>query len=185
MANINPVTLEQTNEKVQQQLTSLEKKLGMIPNMMKVLAHSPAALNFYLAGSEALSKGTLSGQLREQIALVTAQASECQYCLAAHSAIGQSIGLSDETIQDARQGQATDPKTNVALEFAQKLLNTHGQLSQNDFDLLRQAGFSNGNIAEIISNVSFNLFTNLFNISTQTEIDFPKAPKLSKTIAQY
>src|SRR3954454_14623587 len=46
--------------------------------------------------------GTLSAHLREQIALTVGQANECGYCMAAHSAIGQKVGLIVAELAQAR-----------------------------------------------------------------------------------
>ena len=183
MSRIQPIHLEQTDEKAKALLDSVQKKLGMVPNLMKTLAHSPATLGFYLNSGEALSKGSLSGKIREQIALTVAQENGCRYCLAAHSAIGRSLGLSDEAIRDARQGQSPDSRTGAILEFAQKLVTNRGQLTDPDFEKVRQAGVTDAEITEIVATVAINIFSNYFNIATQIEVDFPAAPELETSAA--
>jgi len=84
MSRIQPIQLEQADEKAKALLDNVQKKLGMVPNLMKTLAHSPAALAFYVNSRETLSEGTLSGKIREQITLIVVQENGCRYCLADH-----------------------------------------------------------------------------------------------------
>lgn len=183
MQRIKSIRPEEAKGKAKEQFDAIQKKLGTIPNIFKAMAQSPTGLDFYLAGSQTLSNGTLDGQLREQISLVVSQINGCNYCLAAHSAIGKSLGLSDETIQDARLAQSPDTKTQAILTFAQLLLKQHGKISDQSFEQLRNAGVTDAEIGEIIANVAFNVFTTFFNISMQTQVDFPAAPKIEQEIA--
>ena len=116
--------------------------------------------------------GALSAHLREQIALTVGQANECGYCIAAHSAIGQKVGLSVAELAQARH----DHKGTEALSFALKLVDQRGRVTDADVDHVRRAGYSDGEINEIVANVALSIFTNYFNHGAETEIDFPTAP---------
>lgn len=155
-------------------LTAVKTKLGRDLNMAGVMANSPAVLEGYLNFSGALSGGQLNAKLREQIALVTAQDNHCNYCLSAHSAIGKMIGLNHDQVVASRKGTGQDDKTTAALTFAKRVLDSKGQVTESDLDAVRSAGFSDGEIAEIIAHVALNVFTNYFNIATDVDIDFPK-----------
>lgn len=155
-------------------LTAVQAKLGLTPNMTRVMANSPAVLESYLAFSGALAGGLLHAKLREQLALITAQANHCDYCLSAHTAIGKMVGLNSEQILEARKGESSSPKTTAALTFAARVLDAKGEITDSDLAAVRAAGFSDGEIAEIIAHVALNVFTNYFNIAADVEIDFPK-----------
>ncbi len=155
-------------------LDAVKSKLGRDLNMAGVMANSPAVLEGYLNFSGALSGGLLSAKLREQIALVIAQENHCNYCLSAHSAIGKMTGLSQEQVIASRKGAGDIDKTSAALTFAKRVLATKGQVTESDVQTVRAAGFSDGEVAEIIAHVALNVFTNYFNIATDVEIDFPK-----------
>jgi alkylhydroperoxidase family enzyme len=71
------------------------------------------------------------------------------------------------------KGTAENNKTAAALQFAQAVVEKHGQISDTDFQSVRAAGFSEGEIAEIVAQVALNIFTNYFNNVAKTEIDFP------------
>ena len=90
----------------------------MTPNMMKTMARSPAALDGYLAFSGALAAGGLNVKFREQIALAVAQANQCEYCLAAHTAIGGMVGLTQDQVTAAREVRNGDAKVDAGLKFA-------------------------------------------------------------------
>lgn len=179
MNRINPVNAKQINGKAQELLDGVQKKLGMTPNMMKTMANAPATLDAYLSFSGALSQGTLSGKLREQIALVVGETNSCDYCLAAHCTIGGSLGLSAEEMLDNRAATSSDSKTEAVLRFAREIVTERGLVSEETFDAVRDAGFTDGEITEIIANVALNLFTNYFNHIAGTTVDFPAAQQLA------
>ena len=172
MSRIRPV-LHTTREDVRRSFDAIEKHLGVVPNMMRTMAQSPRVLEGYLALSGALSRGRLPAPLREQIAIAIAENNACNYCLSAHSALGRKAGLSDDQLAASRDGHAADIKANAALQFAVAVLQRHGGVSDQEFARVRDAGFSDGEIAEIIAHVALNVLTNYFNRAADTEIDFP------------
>jgi len=155
-------------------LEAVKSKLGRDLNMTGAMANSSAVLEGYLRFSGALSGGRLDAKLREQIALVTAQENHCNYCLSAHSAIGKMVGLTEDQVIASRKGDGENDKTAAVLKFAKRVLDSKGQVSDSDLDAVRKAGFSDGEVAEIIAHVALNVFTNYFNIATGVDIDFPK-----------
>ena len=168
---IDPAT---ASGKAKDLLTAVKGKMGLVPNMTRVMANSPAVLEGYLSFSGALSGGLLDAQTRERLALVTAQQNQCDYCLSAHSAIGKMVGLNPQQIAASRDGKAETPKTTAALAFSQRVLETRGAISTGDLAAVREAGFNDGEIAEIIAHVALNIFTNYFNKAAEVDIDFPK-----------
>ena len=168
---IDPTT---STGKAHDLLAAVKAKLGLVPNLTRVMANSPAVLEGYLGFSGALSHGQLDAKLREQLALIVAQENGCDYCLSAHSTIGKMVGLKPEEIVASRHGQGTDAKATAALTFAHKVVATRGKVTAADIDAVRAAGFSDGEIAEILSHVALSVFTNYFNNATEPEIDFPK-----------
>ncbi|SEF51631.1 uncharacterized peroxidase-related enzyme [Bryocella elongata] len=168
---IDPAT---STGKAHDLLSAVKAKLGIVPNLTRVMANSPAVLEGYLGFSGALAHGQLDARLREQLALAVSQENGCDYCLSAHSAIGKMVGLKPEEIIASREGKGTDHKTTAALTFAHKVVATRGKVTAADVDAVRAAGFSDGEIAEILAHVALNVFTNYFNNATEPEIDFPK-----------
>lgn len=179
MARIRPVNAADADIKTAQLLQSVEKKMGVVPNLIATMANSHAVAQAYLSFSQALAGGSLPTPLREQIALTVGQANECDYCLAAHSYLGQKAGLGEEEVLDARRGTAHNEKAAVALSFAQRIVDNRGLVSDDDLEEVRRAGYLDGEIAEIVANVALNIFTNYFNHVAGTEVDFPAVPALA------
>lgn len=167
---LDPATVTGSNQK---NFALLQASLGVIPNMTRSMAQSPAVLEGYISLNGALSKGSLSRPLREELALTLAAANHCNYCASAHSLLGKLAGLTELQIAAALKGTAENNKTAAALQFAQTVVEKHGQISDTDFQSVRAAGFSEGEIAEIVAQVALNIFTNYFNNVAKTEIDFP------------
>lgn len=173
MSRIEPINYEQSTGKAKELLDAVQAKLGMTPNMMKTMAQSPAVLDAYLKFSDALGHGSLNAKIREQIALLSAETNGCGYCASAHTAIGKMVGLNDDAILQAREGHSTDAKTDAALIFARALLENRGQITDANLQAAKSAGLTDGEIGEIVGAVALNIFTNYFNETAQTAIDFP------------
>ncbi len=170
IAAVNPT---EATGKTKQMLDGVQAKLGMTPNLMKTLAAGPAALEAYLNFGAALGTGHLDAKFREQIALAVAQANSCEYCLSAHTAIGKMVGLKPEEIVAGREAHSAESKRDIGLQFVQKLVVQRGVVSDDAITQVKAAGFSDGDIAEIVANVAVNIFTNYFNHVARTDVDFP------------
>jgi uncharacterized peroxidase-related enzyme len=179
MPRIQPVDHNTADPAVAELLGAVKKKLGTVPNLVATMAHSPAVVKAYLGFSQALSGGALPARLREQIALAVGETNACDYCVAAHTALGKGVGLTEAETCDARQARAASAKEQDALEFARRLVNDRGVVADSDVERLRRAGYTHGEVGEIVANVALNIFTNYFNHVAGTEVDFPAAPSLA------
>ena len=154
-------------------LEAVHKQLGVVPNMFRLIATSPAALQGYTANNAALAK-TLDVRTRERIALAVAQVDGCDYCLSAHSYLGLNLAkITPEEIALNRKGQSGDAKADAAVRFAAKVVRERGHVADADIKAVRDAGFSEGQIVDIVAVVAENVFTNLLNVVADTDIDFP------------
>jgi uncharacterized peroxidase-related enzyme len=141
---------------------------------MKLVGHSPAALEGYLSLSGALGKGKLNAQMRERIALTVAEYNGCDYCLSAHSYLASNAAkLSSAEIDAARDGRSEDARTEAALQFALRVTESRGRVSDADLAAVRLASFDEAAILEIVANVAVNVLTNYINNVAHTDIDFP------------
>lgn len=143
-------------------------------NVFRGMANSPAVLDAYLKFSGALKEGKLDARARGAIALVVGQSNRCDYCLSAHSFLGKGEGLDDAAIKDARQGRASNEKTQAAVTLAKRLVESRGSVADADVSAARSAGLDDGEVAEVVANVALNVFTNYFNNFNQTDVDFPQ-----------
>lgn len=154
-------------------LDAVEKQLGVVPNLFRLVGSSPAALEGYLGLNGALGR-SLDAKTRERIALAVAQANGCDYCLSAHSYLGLNLAKIDAAeIALNRAGHSADARADAALVFAGKVLESRGRVSDADLAAVRLAGFSDAQVIEIVANVAVNVLTNYINNVAQTEIDFP------------
>ncbi|WP_205324158.1 carboxymuconolactone decarboxylase family protein [Glycomyces sp. YM15] len=155
-------------------LTGVQKQLGVTPNMAKAMANSPAVLKAYLGLSGELAGGALPAPLRERIALLSAQENGCDYCLSAHTYLAaKTAGLGETAIAQARRGEADEPKTAAALAFAAAVLRGKGGVDDTELKAAREAGLTDEEIAEVVANVALQVFTNYFNKTADTDIDWP------------
>ncbi|QOY87123.1 carboxymuconolactone decarboxylase family protein [Paludibaculum fermentans] len=176
MQRITAINHADATGKAKQLLDGVQAKLGITPNLMKTLATSPSALEGYLHFGAALATGVLNAKFREQIAIAVAQANSCEYCLSAHSAIGGMVGLTPEEIAASRDAHAADARRDAGLRFAQAIVVQRGEVSDAALASVRQAGYTDAEITEVVANVAINIFTNYFNHVARTEVDFPLVP---------
>ena len=155
-------------------LNQIQQVFGMTPNMFKAVANAPAALQSMWSAFGALGNGTLDAKLGEQIAVAIANRNRCDYCLAAHTVLGQKAGASAVEMSAAQVGQSNDAKTAAALAFALKVVEQRAQIVDADVANLREAGFGDEQIVEIMAHVALNLFTNYVNVAFDVPVDFPK-----------
>ena len=179
MPRIHPVNRETAPPATKELLAGVQQKMGVVPNIISTMAQSTAVANAYLGFSQTLASGSISNRLREQIALVVGESNSCDYCVAAHTLLGKNAGLSEQETCDARRATSADEKATVALEFARLVVTNRGSVADEDLERLRSAGYTDGEIAEIVASVALNIFTNYFNHVAGTEVDFPVAPELA------
>ncbi|GLZ78423.1 alkyl hydroperoxide reductase AhpD [Actinorhabdospora filicis] len=174
MSRLPQIQPENATGKAADLLAGVQKALGVTPNMTKAMVNSPAVLKAYLDFSGALATGSLSADVRERLALLTAEENACDYCLSAHTYIGTNLAGLDETeAHAARHGKSADAKAQAALTLAEAVLATKGEVTDADLDAARAAGLTDGDVAEVVAHVALNVFTNYFNRLAGTDIDWP------------
>jgi len=178
MVRIDPVLADSAPAASHPLLLAVQKKLGRTPNLMRTLAHAPVALRGYLELSATLAEGAFDAAERERIALAVAEANGCDYCLAAHTALGKLAGLPAAEITQARLGTSANSKQAALVSLARALAVQRGQVTPAQLQAFRAAGWSDAHVMELIANVALNTLTNYVNHVAGTEVDFPAAPQL-------
>jgi len=169
-----PATVQDAPGAAQANLEAVHKKLGVVPNMFRLIATSPAALEGYLAMSGALGKGAITPALAERIALAVAEVNRCGYCLSAHTYLARNLAkLDDAEITANRSGASNDPKTDAAIRFAAQVARARGHVGEDELKAVQSAGWTDAQLVEIVQHVALNVWTNYFNEVFKTEIDFP------------
>lgn len=183
MPRLKPIDPSQAEGKARTLLDGVQKALGTTPNLLRTLAHSPAALQAYLDLGKALGGGSLGPAAREAIALTVAGENGCDYCASAHTAVGRALGVAAGELADNLEGRSDDHKLAAILGFARTVVVKRGWVSDADLRDAREAGVSDGEIAEVVAAVAANTFSNYFNHVAGTEIDFPPVRTSRKAAA--
>ncbi len=169
-----PASIEAAPVASQPLLQAVKKMLGLVPNLFRLVATSPAALEGYLGLIGALGKGSLDAPTRERIALAVAEINGCGYCLSAHTYLGKNVAKLDQAEMTAnRSGGSNDPKADAAVHFAATVTRERGRVSQADLQALKLAGYDDAQLIEIVQHVALNVWTNYINLIAETDIDFP------------
>jgi uncharacterized peroxidase-related enzyme len=169
-----PATIKDAPAASQPLLEAVKKQLGVEPNLFRIIANSPAALEGYLGLFGALNKDSLAAPTRERIALAVAELNGCSYCLSAHTYLGKNLAkLDDAEISANRNGASNDPTANAAVRFAVKVAHERGHVSEDDVIAVNAAGYDDAQVIEIVLHVALNTWTNYINEVAKTDIDFP------------
>lgn len=175
-----PASIEASPAAARPLLEAVQKQLGSVPNLFRVVANAPAALEGYLSLSGALGKGKLDAKTRERIALAVAEVNACGYCLAAHSYLGTHLAKLDAAeITANRHGSSNDPKADAAVRFAAAIVRARGHVSDTELNAVKLAGYDDAEVIEIVLHVALNTLTNYVNSVAATDIDFPEVQALA------
>ncbi len=155
-------------------LGAVKQQLGVVPNLMRLVGNSPAALEGYLSLNGALAKGTLGVKLGERIALAIAELNRCDYCLSAHTYLATHVAQLDAAeITANRNGLSNDIKSDAAVRFAVSVAQQRGHVTADEVQQVKAAGYVDAEVVEIVLHVALNTLTNYINSVAQTDIDFP------------
>jgi AhpD family alkylhydroperoxidase len=168
MQTILPIQTEHASATTQRLLDGAS---GGTSNMLRTMARSPNALEGYLQFKNALAGGILPPRIRQQIALAVAQVNLCEYSLTEHAHRAVELGLTPEEITESRAARSRDWGTDAVLRFAHDLAARRGEFSVIE---LRECGYSDADIIEVMAHVALNVFENYVNDVALTELDFPK-----------
>jgi AhpD family alkylhydroperoxidase len=156
---------------------SLQKGLGMVPNLYATLAHSTHALASYLALQNA--KSSIVGKAREVVNLVVSQVNDCEYCLAAHTAIGKMVGFTDAQIIEIRRGGASfDARLDALAKLVKNIASERGHADPARVQAFFDAGWTRENLVDAIVVIGDKTVTNYLHGTTRVPVDFPPAPAL-------
>lgn len=172
MPGINPIEPTTAPATIKPILDEVKRGLGMTPNLFRVAAQSPAALEALTSFFGAVAKDSLKARTREAVALAVSELNGCDYCLSAHSALGKQAGLDERALEQARLGRADDAHRAALLALAVAIVERRGRAG-SALEEARRAGVSDPELVEVVANVALTLFTNYLNLLAETEIDFP------------
>src|SRR5436190_12550988 len=173
MPRLTPMQTSWATAELKRSFKIGDMKLDEAPRFLQLMANSPASLRAYIQADAALVRGQLTPRQREQVALAVAEINGSSYSLSAHYDAGKSLGLTHHEMQLARNATAADPKAETMLRFTRSVVLQRGEISDEDFQAMRKAEFTDAQIVEIVANIALNIFSNYFNSVAKTEVDFP------------
>lgn len=175
MARIATPPLESATGAAAEVFAKIQRAAGAVPNCFAAVGSlKPAALKAILQADGVLAASSLSVRDAETVKLVVSEVAECDYCIAAHSLLGTLAGLEPETVKQIRAGQATgDAKRDALVCFVRTLVETHGTITDGQFDAIKTAGYTDAQLVDISLAVAVTTFTNVFNRINDTPLDFP------------
>ncbi len=182
MRRLNPIEPRHLAPEVRASLSKIHSSTEEVPNFLRLLAKSLAATRAFAGMEHSLAGGELSPRERQQTALAVAEINGCSYSLIFHTRAAREAALTEEDIRLARKAAAEDPRENAMLRFVQSVVLQRGDISDKDLSLIKQAGFSESEIIEIVANIAENIFKNYVNIISNTEAD-AAAPRALAAIA--
>lgn len=165
MPRIEPIELDAAGGKVKDLLDEYTARGGGEPGpMVLAMANAPVLLRAYLDLSRAMKRTRLDRRIVERINLAVHEHLGCEYCLVAHTRAARQLGLTDEDIELARQGTATDPGIAAIVAFARRALVAPRAVTDAQIDELRSHGYGDHVIAEVPGHVSLQLLTGGLNL---------------------
>ncbi|SEP79718.1 uncharacterized peroxidase-related enzyme [Hyunsoonleella jejuensis] len=177
MSTFNVPTRDQVSENNQAIFDNLNKALGFVPNLYATYAHSDTALENYLNFANA--KTSLSAKEKEVVNLAVSEVNSCVYCLSAHTAIGKMNGFTDEQILELRAGEASfNNKLDALARLAKNVTENRGKTDEAVLENFFNAGYTKGNLIDVISLVGDKTISNYIHNTTQVPVDFPLAQSL-------
>lgn len=160
----------------------LEKALGRVPNLYATIGLSEATLGSFLGYGQGLAKGAFNARERETIFLAVSELNQCQYCLAAHTAIAKMNKFSEEETLQLRAGNHPDAGFRAISRLAQDIAASHGKPSEENLDAFFDAGFSQSALIDLVALVTEITFTNYVHKITDVPVDFPLAQPLAAPV---
>jgi AhpD family alkylhydroperoxidase len=164
MPRIEPIEMDAAGGKVKDLLDEYTARGGEAGPMVLTMAGAPVLLRAYLELSRAMKRTRLDRRVVERINLAVHEHLGCEYCLVAHTRAARQLGLTDEDIELARQGTATDPAVAAMVAFGRQVLVAPRDVTNAQIDALRSHGYGDDEIAEVPGHVSLQLLTGGLNL---------------------
>ncbi len=171
-------TRDTASAKSAESLLNAEKAFGFIPNLVGILAESPAALNGYLTLGQIFDESSFSPTERQVVILATSRFNECRYCVAAHSVVADLQEVPADVIEAIRSDQPiADSKLQALRTFTTAVVEARGWVTEDETAAFLAAGYSKAQILEVILGISFKTLSNYVDHVADTPLDEAFAPK--------
>lgn len=164
MPRISRLTPETAVGASAQMLGDLVDRHGTVGAMVATMAHSPAVLGGYLQLSKAMRRTKLDRKISERISIAIQTQQGCQLCLDSHVEAAHSLGISDDEIELARRGTSANPAIAAIIELGLQIYRQPTSINDKQIEQLRQFGYTDRAITDVVGIVSLNILTGAFNL---------------------
>ncbi len=165
-------TAETAPEAAKDTLTSAQKAFGFIPNMLGVMAKAPPVVAAYFTLSGLFDETSLSPAERQTVLLTTSYENECEYCMAAHSAIASMQKVPQDVISAIRTGAPINDARLAALHrFTKAVVTSRGWPSAADTAEFTAAGYGEQQVLEVLLGIGLKTLSNYTNSIANTPLD--------------
>jgi uncharacterized peroxidase-related enzyme len=146
-------------------LAAAKRSYGYLPNLLRVLANAPVALETYMTVSRITARGSLSLAEREAVQITAAVTNGCDYCVAAHSRVAEKLAKLDKAVIGALRDRAAvnDSKINAIARFTELVIASRGNVSDDEIARFKGAGFTDQAALEVVLGVSLATLVNFAN----------------------
>lgn len=178
MARVSLPTIETAPEEAKPRLQTALKNNGFLPNLVRVLANAPVALETYQTVGAINARSGLSLAEREAVQITAAAVHGCGFCVAGHTAVAyKQAKLSDAVVDALRNGtKVADERLDAIATFTRAVIRSRGNVENAELAAFRDAGFTEANALEVILGVSLATLCNFANNLAQTDLN----PELSQ-----
>ncbi len=172
MSQFDIHTKETASTESAELLAAAEKAYGFIPNLLAVMAESPATIKAYMTIGQLFDESTFSATERQIVILTASRFNECDYCMAAHSVVARMQKVPADVIEAIRNDQPIDDGRLEALRaFTRAAVEQRGWLPTRDIANFLAAGYTKAQVLEVILGISFKTLSNYVNHVTETPLD--------------
>jgi len=172
MSQFTVHTTESASSESADLLISAKKSFGFIPNLLGVMAESPAMLKAYLAIGKLFDESSFSATERQIVILTASRFNRCDYCMAAHSVVAGMQKVPSSVIEAIRNDLPIgDEQLEALRSFTRAAVEQRGWMSENEIATFLGAGYTNAQALEVILGISFKTLSNYVNHIAETPLD--------------
>jgi len=172
--SLSSVTLESADPRAKAALEKAKASVGFIPNMYAGMANSPGLLQTYLDGYGAFrAHSGFTAAEQEVVFLTISRLNGCDYCMAAHSMIGEKVSKVPADVLGALRSGASiaDPRLAALSIFTSHMFTTRGRPTADDLKAFLSAGYKEEQVLEIVLALAVKTLSNYANHMNNPKVD--------------
>lgn len=172
MTQFSVHTLESAPEASRAALAGAKSKFGFVPNLIGMLAESPAAVAGYLVVGENFDKSSFSPAERQVVLLSVSHENSCEYCMAAHTVIAGMSRVPADVVEALRRGSPLpDARLEALSRFTREVVRHRGHVAPAELAAFLAAGFTRAQVLEVVLGVAMKTLSNYANHIAETPLD--------------